>query len=51
MIVGITGDMEPSAGINQRWVPALQHICGVLKPASQGMQSISWKQTIVQKMN
>uniref|UniRef100_A0A2P2KXQ0 Serine-threonine protein kinase plant-type n=1 Tax=Rhizophora mucronata TaxID=61149 RepID=A0A2P2KXQ0_RHIMU len=47
MIVDITGDMEPGAGIDKGWVPALQHICWIREPASQSMQSIScntkWK--------
>lgn len=41
MIVGVTGNMEPSTGINQSRVPTLQHVVGVRKPASQIMQSIS----------
>jgi hypothetical protein len=44
MVVGVAGDMKPGAGINQRRVPALQHVGGVRKPASQSMQSISWTQ-------
>ena len=44
MIVGVTGNMEPSTGINQSWVPALQHVVGVRKPASQSMQSVPYKQ-------
>lgn len=42
--VGITGDMEPGAGINQGRVPALQHICWIKEPASQSMQRVSWNQ-------
>ena len=43
MVVGITGDMEPSAGVNQSWVPALQHICWIRQPPSQCIQSIPFK--------
>lgn len=44
MVIGVTGDMEPGAGIDQSRVPALQNIGGVREPASQSMQSISWNQ-------
>lgn len=45
MVIGITSNMEPGAGIDQSWVPALKNIGGIIESASQGMQSISWNQT------
>lgn len=41
MIVGIAGNMEPSAGIDKSGVPALQDMGGVGESASQSVQSIS----------
>lgn len=43
MIVGIAGNMEPSAGIDKGGVPALQDMGGVRESASQSVQGISWK--------
>lgn len=43
MVIGVAGNVEPGAGIDQSGVPALQNIGGVGEPASQSMQSISWK--------
>lgn len=43
MVIGITGNMEPGAGIDQSWVPTLKNIGGINEPTSQSMQSISWK--------
>ena len=43
MVIGITGNMEPGAGIDQSWVPTLKYIGGINEPTSQSMQSISWK--------
>lgn len=51
MVIGVAGNVEPGAGIDQSWVPALQNIGGVREPASQSMQSISWKKTQKQKNN
>lgn len=41
VVVGIAGDVEPSARIDEGWIPALKNICGVGEPASQSMESVS----------
>lgn len=51
MVIGITSNMEPGAGIDQSWVPALKNIGGIIESASQGMQSISWNQTKIESQN
>jgi len=43
VIVGVRGNKKPSTSINKIWVPALQHVVGVRKLASQSMQSVSYK--------
>jgi len=43
VIVGVAGNMKPSTSINEIWVPALKHVAGVRKPASQSMKSVSYK--------
>lgn len=43
MTVVIAGNMEPSAGIDKSWVPALQHMGWVRESASQSVQSISFR--------
>ena len=42
MVVGVTGNVEPGAGIDQRWIPALQNVVDIVESASQSMQSISF---------
>lgn len=45
IVIRIASNVEPSAGINKRWIPTLQHIACICQSLSQGIQCITWQTT------
>lgn len=42
MAIGVAGDVEPGAGIDEGGIPALKDVSGIGESASQGVESVSF---------
>lgn len=40
-VVGVAGDVEPGAGVDERRVPALEHAAGVGEALAEGVEGVA----------